>query len=110
VSPAHGFVTGISRDGGRAPKWDRLHEREMAEVKAAVERVCGREVRALEMAPLLEVLARWAGHRYKVCRNAVWQDKKQKLGGAKVTAGKVMTAAPEAKTVQQETQGDGLPW
>jgi len=100
----------IPRRGGRNPKWDRLHEQEVRETKAAVERIVGRELVAMELAPLLEVLSRWAAHRYKVCRNNAWQDKKREAGGSAAPAATLLPAAPVVTVMATKTDEEKLPW
>jgi hypothetical protein len=102
----------IPRVGGTAPKWDRLHEQEMREVKTVFEHLAGKEMSSLEMSPMWEVLSRWARHRYKVCRNANWQDEKKRRGGRLVAPSEVLPAAPVASVVIEvkAEEGDGLPW
>jgi len=100
----------IPRRGGRNPKWDHLHEQEMREIKATVERLVGRELPSIELVPLWEVLSRWAAHRYKVCRNGAWQDEKRKAGGVSVKHAALIPAAPVVTTMVRVPDEEKLPW
>lgn len=102
----------LRRVGGRAPKWDRLHEQEMREAKEVVERIAGRELASMELVPLWEVLARWASHRYKVCRNNAWQDKKRAAGGLSAYPASLLPPAPVSQTMAAPAvdEGEKLPW